>query len=94
MRSLKAAQAAILDAVGDVDNPRWETWVRQLAKSYSDTVVFRVVAEYKDIDRHSVQIAHRDKFFTDLFHRTVHLVGTEWIGGCAESCPKRPENGP
>ena len=88
---INSRTVAIQEAVGEIDDPEWKTWVRRLAMSYSDNVLFRAIAEYKETARHSdTRIIHRDKYFTDVFHRTVHAIGAEWIGNCAESCSKRP----
>ena len=92
---IESRTAAIQDAVGDNDNLSWQTWTRLLAERYSDTLVCRVISEFKEHARHgNTKIQHREKYFTDCFHRLVHQTGVEWVGNCGESCPKRPENAP
>lgn len=86
----------IRDAVQAKDSEPWISWTERLAKYYPDNVIYRVLGEYKEIDRHSeTEIDDRGKFFTSHFHRTVHNMGMEWIGkDCKKSCKLRPENNP
>ncbi len=86
----------IRDAVQAQESESWLSWTERLAKYYPDTVIYRVLGEYKEIDRHSeTEIDDRGKFFTNHFHRIAHNMGMEWIGkNCDKSCKLRPENDP
>ena len=92
---IESRTAAIFEAVVDNDDHSWQTWARMLAKSYSDNLLYRVISEFKEAANQSpTQIEHRNKFFTDCFHRLAHQTGAEWVGSCGENCTKRPENEP
>ena len=83
---------AMQDVVG-VDDPNWVSWTKRLAKSYSANLIYRVNSEFNEAVRNGHnKIEHRDKFFTSLFHSTVHKTGGEWIGRCDKHCRKRPEH--
>ena len=73
-----------------VDDADWISWTIRLAKSYSDTFIYSVIAEFKEADHRNKKIKHRDRFFTSLFHSMTHKTGRVWIGTCDEHCNKRP----
>jgi len=95
------AQIALLaqdirEAVQSPESESWTSWTMRLAKYYPENLIYRVIGEYKEIDRHSeTPIEKRGNFFTSHLHRTAHSVGMEWIGkGCDKSCKLRPEKDP
>lgn len=63
---------------------------RKLARHYSEAVVHRVLAEYRQ--ERPEALKNPGGFFMDKFHRVAHHAGLEWIKECGPDCPRRPEN--
>ena len=70
---------------------------RKFAQCYSDTLIFRSIAEYKEVSQHisssvSGSEDKKQRYFTGVMHQTAHKMGMEWINDCGTNCQKRPEN--
>ena len=64
--------ALAMQDVVRVDDANWISWTKRLAKSYSDTFIYSVIAEFKEADHRNKKIKYRDRFFTSLFHSMTH----------------------
>ncbi len=63
---------------------------RKLARHYSETLIRRVLAEYRQERPDAVK--NPGGFFMDKFHRIVHQSRLDWIKECGPDCSRRPEN--
>ena len=80
--------------VAKIDDENFISWTKTLAKYYDKNTIFKVVADFKEMDRHGdIDMENRGAVFTNYFHKTAHQRGLEWIGkACDKDCPLRPEN--
>jgi len=65
---------------------------KKIAQRYSQTLILRALAEYKEEYKQGMDGKHRQKFFTIKLHAVAHNMGKEWIKACDSSCRYRPEN--
>lgn len=79
---------AIADVVGGLE----ENYglYKTIALRYSETTIFRTLAEYKEEVSSSTKSKRR--FFTMKMHSVAHKMGKEWIKSCGAKCKYRPEN--
>lgn len=62
------------------------------ALHYSENMIHRATAEFKELTAINPNIANKESYFTALMHTIAHKLDKDWIKPCDETCRYRPEN--